>query len=59
MSERRMNAAAQAQSQLDTHIRSAAGSTSPAEQIAKAKDLLDSGALTQAEFDALKQRALA
>jgi hypothetical protein len=31
----------------------------PAEQIAKGKQLLDTGAITQTEFDALKQKALA
>ena len=36
-----------------------AGGTSSTEQIAKAKGLLDSGAINQQEFDRLKQRALA
>ena len=31
----------------------------PTEQIAKAKQLLDSGTITQAEFDQIKQKALA
>ncbi|MGB3763516.1 MAG: SHOCT domain-containing protein [Ornithinimicrobium sp.] len=41
------------------YIRDVAGSSSPSEQIAQAKQLLDSGALSQAEFDALKAKALA
>ncbi|MGB3258276.1 MAG: SHOCT domain-containing protein [Ornithinimicrobium sp.] len=41
------------------YIRDVAGSTSPSEQIAQAKQLLDSGALSQEEFDALKAKALA
>ena len=38
------------------HIKTVAGSGGAAAQIAKAKQLLDSGAITQAEFDSLKQR---
>lgn len=41
------------------YIRDVAGSTSPSEQIAQAKQLLDSGALSHEEFDALKAKALA
>jgi Phospholipase_D-nuclease N-terminal len=48
-----------AQSQADDYIRSVATTADPAEQIAKGKQLLDTGAITQAEFDALKQKALA
>jgi hypothetical protein len=40
------------------YIRDAAG-TDPASQIAKGKELLSSGAITQQEFDAIKAKALA
>jgi hypothetical protein len=59
MGERRMAEAQQAQSQMDTYVRSVASSGDPAEQIAKAKQLLDSGTITQAEFDSIKAKALA
>ena len=44
--------------QLDDYVRTTAGGGATAE-IEKAKHLLDTGAITQAEFDALKQKALA
>ncbi|MGZ4394791.1 MAG: SHOCT domain-containing protein [Gaiellaceae bacterium] len=47
------------QAQADEYIKSVASSTDPAAQIAKGKELLDSGAITQAEFDDLKKKALA
>jgi hypothetical protein len=51
---------AEMQEQVDARIRAAAGTTSsPADQIAQAKNLLDSGAIDQAEFDRLKTSALA
>jgi membrane protease subunit (stomatin/prohibitin family) len=60
MGERQMAAVADAQAQQEKYIKSvAAASASPAEQITHAKSLLDSGAITQEEFDSLKAKALA
>jgi Short C-terminal domain/Phospholipase_D-nuclease N-terminal len=58
MTERSIERQQAAQKQSDEYVRSVAQS-SPAEQIAQAKQLLDSGAITQAEFDQVKQQALA
>ena len=41
------------------YIREVAGSGGAAAEIEKAKGLLDSGAISQAEFDAIKAKALA
>jgi Short C-terminal domain/Phospholipase_D-nuclease N-terminal len=59
MSERRMKQVQTAQAQTDSYIKSVAGSVSPSDQIAQAKQLLDNGTITQAEFDQLKAKALA
>ena len=59
MGERRLAEVQAAQSQMDAHVRSVAVSSNAPEQIAKAKELLDGGAITQAEFDAIKAKALA
>ena len=60
MGERQMAAVADAQAQQEKYIKSVAASTAtPADQIANAKGLLDSGTITQTEFDALKAKALA
>jgi hypothetical protein len=58
MAERNVKQQRAAQQQLDDRIRSAAPSGAAAD-IEKAKQLLDSGAITQAEYDALKAKALA
>ncbi len=59
MAERQRAAAQAAQADANSYIRTVAGKSSPADDIAKAKALLDSGALSQAEFDVLKANALA
>jgi uncharacterized membrane protein YcjF (UPF0283 family) len=56
MRERSVKQAQAQQHAFDEYVREAAGGS--ATEIAKAKELLDSGAITQAEFDALKAKAL-
>jgi hypothetical protein len=59
MTERNQQRMERAQAQSAEYIRSVASSGGAAAEIEKAKGLLDSGAITQAEFDAIKQKALA
>jgi len=58
MAERQAKDIEQAQQQTDAYIRSVSAN-GPTNEIARAKDLLDSGAITQAEFDTLKTKAMA
>ncbi|WP_426516058.1 SHOCT domain-containing protein [Diaminobutyricibacter sp. McL0618] len=60
MAERQAARMMVAQADNDAYIRTVASSSSPSatDDIAKAKALLDSGAITQAEYDALKARAI-
>jgi hypothetical protein len=44
---------------FDDYVRDVASNGGPADQIAKAKELLDSGAINDAEFQQIKQKALA
>lgn len=48
-----------AQADMDKYVRSVAGRSDPTEQIAKGEELLKQGTISQAEFDQIKQRALA
>ncbi|ERK72259.1 hypothetical protein N136_01384, partial [Leifsonia aquatica ATCC 14665] len=57
MAERSQKEARQVQSATDQYIRQVAAA-SPADEIAKAKALLDAGTINQAEFDHLKSVAL-
>ena len=59
MAERNMAAAQTAKAETDEYIRTVSAQSDPAAQIARAKELLDSGAISATEFDALKQKALA
>ena len=56
MAERNAKQMQQAQKQFDDHVKEVAGGS--AAEIAHAKSLLDSGAITQEEFDTLKKKAL-
>ncbi len=59
MTERALEQQKAAQAQVDQYVKSVAGQGDPTEQIAKAKQLLDSGTITQSEFEQMKQKALA
>jgi hypothetical protein len=59
MAERK-NAELQAsRASFDSHVRDVASASGPSDQIAKGKQLLDAGAIDQAEFEQLKRKALA
>ena len=57
MRERSMKQAQAQKREFDEYVRDAAGGS--AAEIARAKELLDSGALTQDEFERIKAKALA
>lgn len=57
MAERQQAAVRRAAADTEAYVRQIAG-TSPADEIAKAKNLLEAGTITPAEYDTLKLRAL-
>jgi hypothetical protein len=59
MGERAQARAQAQQSQVDDYVRSVASSGSATDEIARGKELFDSGAITEAEFNQLKANALA
>ena len=59
MAERQAAGRADLQRQQEDYIKQVAASASPTDQIAQASSLLENGKISQAEFDALKAKALA
>jgi len=59
MAKRNLEHQKAAQAQFNDYVQSVASDKSPADQIAQAKQLLDAGTISQADFDALKAKALA
>ena len=59
MTERQLDRTRAQREQFDDYVRQTASSGGAAAEIEKAKQLLDSGAITQAEFETMKQKALA
>ena len=59
MAQRSMKANADARAQFDAYVRETAGADSVTGEIKSAKELLDSGAISQEEFERIKAQALA
>jgi phospholipase D-like protein/putative oligomerization/nucleic acid binding protein len=59
MARRNIEQATAQRQEMDQYVRSVATEGGAAAEIERAKGLLDSGAITQAEFDAIKAKALA
>lgn len=58
IAERDVKAAETQKAAFDAYVREAAGDESGTGEIARAKQLLDDGAISEAEFEQLKQKAL-
>ena len=59
MTERKQQQSQASRAEFDDYVKTVAASGGAAGEIEKAKQLLDSGAITQQEFDAIKAKALA
>lgn len=59
MTQREIDRAQAQRAQFDDYVRATSTSGGATAEIERAKQLLDTGAITQAEFDAIKQKALA
>jgi hypothetical protein len=58
MADRSLQQAEEMKRRQDAYIRETAGAATPADQIAQARRLLDEGAISQAEYEGLKAKAL-
>jgi Phospholipase_D-nuclease N-terminal len=58
MAERTQRQIKAAEAQQESYIKSVAGTTTPVDQVAQAKALLDAGAISQTEYDTIKAKAL-
>jgi Phospholipase_D-nuclease N-terminal len=58
MAQRNVKQAQRSQDAFDDYVRTTASSGGAAAEIEKGKGLLDSGAISQTEFDAIKAKAL-
>jgi hypothetical protein len=59
MADRSMKEAKSLQQQQEAYIKDVAGKTSPVDQVAQARRMLDAGEISQAEYERLKEKALA
>ena len=59
MAERKAEDMQASQAAFDGYVRNVAASSGPADQIARAKELLEKGAIDQVELEQLKRKALA
>ena len=59
MGQRDVEAIRAQKADLDAYVRETAGNGGPGSEIAHAKQLLESGDITRAEYDQIKQKALA
>jgi hypothetical protein len=59
MAQRNVERVEQTQAQMDAYVKSVAAHNGAASEIERAKKLLDSGTISQPEFDSIKAKALA
>jgi hypothetical protein len=59
MAERNVKLARDQQAEFDSYVQKVASDAGPTAEISRAKELLDKGAISQAEFEQIKQKALA